>query len=139
MAYNADNHRVEELTSVAYSGSTKPTSTQVADFLARRYAEINSVLKARGYTVPATGVNDVLMLAHHESLGAAILAEEARYQGNVDQPRVKQWREEYMAFLNRLRQGQSDLLDQTAEGDLEPYFTSMPTLQRDDYFTVPEA
>jgi hypothetical protein len=139
MAYNADNSGVTALTGVTYSASTVPTSIQVTNFRGQRYAEINSVLKARGYNVPASGESDVALLSHYEDLGAAILAEQARYQGNVEQPRVQEWHEEYMAFLNRLRQGQQDLIDQSAEGDLEPYWTSAPAVRRDDYFRPEEA
>ena len=139
MPYNSDNSGVTALTGVTYSGSTIPTDTQVTTFRGQRYAEINSCLKARGYTVPATGANDVALLGGYENLGAAVLAENAAYRTQSPPARVQQWHEEYQAFLNRLRQGQADLLDQTAEGDLEAYFTTAQAIRRDGYFVPEEA
>jgi hypothetical protein len=137
MPYNADNTGVTALTGVTYTASTIPTTTQVSNFRTECAADINSILKSRGYSVPATGANDIVLLAGYENLGAAVKAEQAAYRGNVQQPRVTEWNKKYEDFLNRLRLGQADLIDQTAEGDLEPYWTSAPTLRRDDYF-VPE-
>ena len=130
MPYNADNTGVTALTAVTYTAGTIPTTTQVTAFRAQRYAEINGVLKARGYAVPATGVNDVAMLAYYENIGAACLAEQARYQGNVEQPRVKQWHEEYMAFLNRLRRGRGLAERAAAEPEADPFDLLAAHLER---------
>jgi len=138
MPYNADNSGVTALTGVTYTAGTLPTTAQVTAFRAAAAADINAILKARGYTVPATGVNDVVLLADYENLGAAVKAEQAAYRGNVQQPRVTEWNKKYEDFLNRLRLGQADLLDQVAEGQLEPYWTSAPAIRRDDYFRPEE-
>ena len=139
MPYNADNSGVTALTGVVYGVSTIPTDAQVTGFRVACAADINAILKARGYTVPATGANDVVLLADYENLGAAVKAEQAAYRGNVQQPRVTEWNKKYEDFLNRLRLGQADLIDQTAEGSLEPYWTSAPAIRRDDYFGPEES
>ena len=139
MAYNEDNSGVSALTGVTYSPTTIPTAIQVTSFRVACAADINAILKARGYTVPATGANDVVLLADYENLGAAVKAEQAAYRGNVQQPRVTEWNKKYEDFLNRLRQGQADLLDQTAEGDLEPYFGSSAAVRRDEYWQPEES
>lgn len=138
MPYNADNSGVTALTSVTYTAGTIPTATQVTGFRADCAADMNSILKSRGYTVPATGSNDVVLLAGYENLGAAVKAEQAAYRGNVQQPRVTEWNKKYEDFLNRLRLGQADLIDQVAEGSLEPYWASSPAIRRDDYFRPEE-
>ncbi len=137
MAYNSDTSKVTEMTGDPYTVGSQPTLAQVLDMLSRRYAEINGVLKARGYTVPATGSNDVAMLAHYEAMGAAVLAWDARYHSSQDFPNVKRWSEEYQNFLARLRRGEQDLVDQVSAGDDEPYFEIGRAIRRDDYTLQP--
>ncbi len=137
MAYNSDNSGVTALTGLTYTVSTIPTTAQVTQFRVETAADMDSILKSRGYDIPATGANDVALLKGYENLGAAVKAEQAAYRGPQQQPRVTEWNKKYEDFLNRLRLGQADLLDQTAEGALEPYFETGRPIRRDDYTLQP--
>lgn len=98
------------------SGST-PTTTQVEGFLDQIAAEIDSLLRAKGYgTIPATGTNDKLLLRRYTALGAAVLTWRSAFGGYDDTERIKAWADEYKAFIERLSKNDARLIDQAPLG-----------------------
>jgi hypothetical protein len=120
----------------AISGSSKPSITEVMAFITQIEAMINGVLAAQGYsTVPATGANDVALLAGVVQRKVAALTYLAAYQSDNAPDKIKVWNEEFTQFMNWLRQGQINLVDQLPQGDIEPLFGIVRHPTRDDYFT----
>lgn len=107
---------------VTIDGASTPSETAVASWLDQVAAEINGVLAALGYTIiPATGVNDVLLLRRYNAEKVAAMTIHAAYGFPQEPPaRVVRWEKDYADFLNRLRQGQQALVDQalTSAGGL---------------------
>lgn len=97
-----------------FNATSVPTLAQVEGWLDAVAAEVDGILRARGYpTIPATGTTDQLMIGAHVAGKAAARAYHAGWGGFGDTPaRVKQWEEDYTAFLNRLRKGEQHLVDQ---------------------------
>lgn len=94
-----------------YSASTRPTSTQVEEFIDQIYNTVNSVLQARGIaipiTVPASFVG-ALKLANAQ--GAAALAEMAMFPEAAGTPGgsphgQRLWKM-YQAFLKWIEKGE---------------------------------
>lgn len=92
-----------------YSSSTKPTTTQVEEFIDRISDEIDVVIQGRGYTTPVTSPTELAnFLVQVNAYGAASLAEQAMFpeatgigvtaRGNV------LWGQ-YQAALKYLREG----------------------------------
>lgn len=71
----------------AYGASTKPTSTQVTGFMTYVSDEMDSILGARGVTVPVTAPAEFLShLKQVNAYGAAALAEQAMFPEAVGTP-----------------------------------------------------
>lgn len=118
------------------SASSEPSTTQVTEFITQTEGEINGVLTAQGYeSVPATGSNDVAMLAGYVAGKVAARTWLAAYLDDDPPWKVKEWTTSYREFLNRLRQGQQHLVDQLPQGDDDPYFAIVRHPTRDDLFT----
>jgi hypothetical protein len=95
-------------------GSSVPTATQVEGFLDQVAAEVDAVLKARGYaTVPATDATDILFLRLHVSMYAAVLTYAAGF-GSDDMPDgIEEMKEHYHEFLKRIADGDLTLPGQS--------------------------
>src|SRR3990172_2562933 len=99
------------------SASSNPTTTLVEGFLDQTAAEIDSLLRGKGYgTIPASGTNDKLLLRRYTTLGAAVITWRAAFGGHDDTGRVKAWADEYKAFLERLSKNDQRLIDQAPLG-----------------------
>lgn len=122
---------------VTLSATSTPTLLEVEGYLDQIAAEINAVLVAQGYSVPASGDNDVLLLRRYVSEKSAARTWHAGWGGFDDPPaRVKAWEKDYADFLNRLRQGQQRLVDQDPASEEQPLFAVVRHPTRDDYFTA---
>jgi hypothetical protein len=122
---------------VTLSESSTPTLADAQAFVDQIASEINAVLLGQGYSVPATGDNDVLLLRRYVSEKAAARVWHAGWGGFDDPPaRVKAWEKDYADFINRLRQGQHRLVDQDPAGEEIPLFAVVRHPTRDDYFTA---
>lgn len=93
--------------------SHKVTQTECEAIIDEIGAEINAILKAQGYaTVPVTGANDLLMLRRYVANKTAAEVWMIIFSSTTLPDYVKAWLDDYVAFLNRLRQGQQFLIDQ---------------------------
>jgi hypothetical protein len=95
------------------AGST-PTLGEVEGWLDQLAAEVDSVLKSNGYSVPATGANDVLLIGRYVSQKGAAMAYHGGYMFDDTPEKVSIWEDEWTAFLDRLINKQMVLLDQSA-------------------------
>jgi hypothetical protein len=99
-------------TGITIGAGSVPTETQVEGFIDQVAAEVNSVLRSIGYTVPVTGSNDILMLTRYVAQKAAAKTYDAGYGGFGETPhRIKEWEEEYKTFLERLISRDMQLVD----------------------------
>ena len=80
MAYATLSH-VQELTvgRPTYTGSSRPNTSQVVDYLDGKAAEIDAILRGRGYSLPVatTATAALKLLEHGNALGAAAMVEAA--------------------------------------------------------------
>jgi hypothetical protein len=69
-------HRLN--TNRSFTGSSNPTLTEVEGFLDFTAAEIDGILRARGFLVPVptTATGALQLLAHGNALGAAMMVEQ---------------------------------------------------------------
>jgi hypothetical protein len=72
----SDVHQLN--TNRTFTGSSNPTLTEVDRFLALTAAEIDGILRARGFLVPvpASATSALQLLAHGNALGAAMMVEQ---------------------------------------------------------------
>lgn len=101
-----------------FSTTSTPTLAQVEGWLDATAAEVDGILRARGYaTIPATGDTDKLTIGKHVAEKAAASTYHAGWGGFEDTPaRVKRWEEDYTAFVSRLRKGEQHLVNQAPRG-----------------------
>lgn len=94
------------------AGST-PTLAQVETWLDGITADVDAILRAKGYgTVPATGTNDVLLIGRYVAMEAAYMAYGAGFHFNDEPAKVTAWHTEYTAFRDRLLDDHYRLIDQ---------------------------
>lgn len=95
------------------AGGSTPTLAQVETWLDQLAAEVDSVLTGVGYgTVPATGTNDVLLIGRYVAQKAAAMAYRGGFQFDKVPDKVKQWDDEWTAFLESLMDKKRRLIDQ---------------------------
>jgi hypothetical protein len=115
---------------------SEPTLNDVTDLIDQVEAEINGVLSAEGYaTVPATGSDDINLLRGYVERKASYEAFTLIYGPNELPSAVKRWHDAYQEFLARLRRGEQYLPNQQPQSEDEPFFLTVRTTERDDYFT----
>lgn len=119
-----------------FTGSTNPTDDQVNELIEDIEAEINGVLTAQGYTtVPATASSDIKLLKRYNSEKVAAAVWGIIYAEDDFPAHVKAWRDDYAAFLSRLRRGEQDLPGQLPQGDDDVGFMIVRHPTRDALFT----
>lgn len=110
---------------ITFSGSTNPTDAEVSGLIDQVEAEIDSVLVGQGYaTVPANGTRDVKMLRRYTADKVAAETVKIIFTAQQLPDWVKSWLDDYAAFLNRLRQGQQRLLDQSPTSTMAGVITT---------------
>lgn len=124
---------VEAKTGLTYNGESQPTNTEVLTIVTDVAAEIDGVLRAAGYSVPATGANDKALLRHYNTLGAAYQAWHAGISGTDKFPRVEAWERDYRDFLSRIRRGEQTLIDQVPDGGAPSTLASIELDRTDGY------
>jgi hypothetical protein len=93
--------------------TSQPSVVEVGSFILQIEATVNGVLLFQGYpAVPVTGENDVAMLRGFVASKVAAMTWLAAFGADDTPDKVKQWSDDFAAFLNRLRQGQQRLVDQ---------------------------
>lgn len=119
-----------------FSVSTNPTIDQVNELIEDIEAEINGVLTAQGYTtVPASSSSDIKLLKRYNSEKVAAAVWGIIYAEDDFPAHVKAWRDDYAAFLSRLRRGEQDLPGQQPQGDDDVGFFIVRHPTRDALFT----
>ncbi len=119
-----------------FSDSTNPTDDAVSGYIDDIEGEINGVLSAQGYTtVPASASGDIKLLRRYVTEKVAAMVWGIIYAEKEFPAHVKAWREDYAAFLSRLRRGEQHLPDQQPQGEDDGGFLIVRTPSRDDYFS----
>ena len=119
---------VEQLnTARTYTGSSKPTTNQVIDWLEQTAGVLNGALKEQGYSLPiaTTATGALKTLEHYNALGAAAFVE----QGSPSSDRRKEAMDLWQGALKMLRDGAIELeadQDETAAAPRSS-FGSSPT------------
>lgn len=90
-----------------------PTTTQVEGFLDQVAAEIDGLLAGQGYTTPATGTTDILLIRRYLSVKVAAMTFSAGFMSDNEPTKVKEWRTEYKLFITRIINKQMRLVDQS--------------------------
>ncbi len=137
MGSYADVSDVQALIPEFVVGTTsKPSTSEVNAMISQAEGEINGVLSAQGYdSIPATGDNDAALLQGYVARKVAADVWIAAYQRDEPAYKVKAWRDEWAAFINRLRKGEQHLIDQLPQGEDTPYFAVVRHPTRDNFFT----
>ena len=69
-----------------FTATSKPATQMVQDFIDDIAAEIDGILRTRGYAlpIPTTATSSLKLLEHGNALGAAMLVEQAASSGGQD-------------------------------------------------------
>lgn len=92
-----------------WGGDTSPTDDEVAQFISDAGAEIDGVLKARGYPTPVSDSSALDLVKKFTKFGAAVETWHASYRTDDEPPNVEYWRTSYATFLSELRNGKLEL------------------------------
>ncbi len=89
----SDVHALNE--NRVFTGSSNPTLTEVDRFLALTAAEIDGILRARGFLVPVptSATSALQLLAHGNALGAAAMVEQGAQQSDRREDARILWRD----------------------------------------------
>jgi hypothetical protein len=89
----SDVHQLN--TNRTFSGSSNPTLSEVERFLTLTAAEIDGILRARGFLVPVptTATGALSLLAHGNALGAAWMVEQGAQTSDRRQEALTVWRD----------------------------------------------
>lgn len=76
-----------------FTGSSKPTSTQVIGFLTETSAVLDGILAARGYTlpVPVTATAALELLEHYNAIGGWCYTEQGAPQSDMRETAERAW------------------------------------------------
>jgi hypothetical protein len=96
---------------------TVPNITTVTTWITRFEALINSYLKRCGYDVPATGANDIALLADISSQAIAVRVWTVIYQGRELEGTVADWKANVEAMVADIKSCNFVLLDQLEDSD----------------------
>jgi len=99
---------VEALNSArTFTAISKPSKSDVEDFLAKTAAKLDGLVRARGYVlpVPTTATSALELLSHFNAIGAHAYAERSA----VSSPHKDAAWEAWMECLKELREGEVDL------------------------------
>lgn len=118
-----------------YTASSKPTASQVIDFLEQSAAKIDAVLRSRGYAIPVatTATSALKLLEGCNAAGAHALVEQGAQSSDRREAAMKLWQD----CLVMLREGELEL---DAAGDTTQSVTyaaaPSPVFQREnlDYY-----
>ena len=119
-----------------YTASSKPTASQVIDFLEQSAAKIDAVLRGRGYALPvATGATSALKLLEGcNAAGAHALVEQGAQSSDRRESAMKLWQD----CLTMLREGELELDSGSDAASGVPAFSAAPSpiFQREnlDYY-----
>lgn len=114
---------------------SRPSTTEVEAMITGLEAHLNGILIKLGYTAPAVGETDVLLLGNIVSKKAAADVLWAAFGADRAGDKAQRWHEEWLGFLRDLRTGASALIDQDPVGADEPAFGVTRTVTRDPIFT----
>jgi len=139
MAYAASSDVQELIAQFTISGTSKPTSTQLTDIIAQIAGEIDTVLGARGITVPVTTPAHFLVrLEALNAYGAAAGTLKSMFPdatGADETPAYAFWERRYRDGLAELKDGTGipDGVIGSTAGYVAPstYLTRNPDVEED--------
>jgi hypothetical protein len=113
-------HRLN--TNRTFTATSRPTITEVDGFLANTAAEIDGILRQRGYTlpVPTTASSALVLLAHGNELGAAAMVEQGAQKSDRLDSALSLWRD----FKRLLQSANLELDVATTDAKLPRYSSS---------------
>ena len=130
---------VEDLSGLKFSHDSRPPVREVQSVIETVAAELDGVAQAAGYTVPVTSEAAVSVLKRYNVFAAAVAAWHTAIVDTDEPSRVTYWREQYDAFLGRLRRGEQQLPAESADSEEDIAFAIAPHTQRDGYWSTGEA
>ncbi len=133
MAYCAVKD-VEDLLGTKFSHDSRPPVREVEAMITTTEAELDGVAQAAGYTVPITGTQGVALLKRYAIFGAGVAAWHTMIVDTDEPARVTYWREQYDAFIGRLRRGEQQLPGESADSEEDIAFEIAPHPQRDNFW-----
>jgi hypothetical protein len=134
--YVTDHSDVEVLLpSLTLSGSSVPTDAQVDTMINRREAQLNSVLRAAGYSPPLTSSEDVETCALHVAQIATFDTFASHWELDDYPPSIENYRTDWLAFLDMIRKGEIEFASDSPESANHPAFGIIRQPTRDRIFT----
>lgn len=106
-----------------YTASSKPTASQVIDFLEQSAAKIDGILRARGYglPVPSAATSALKLLEGCNAAGAHALVEQGAQSSDRREAALRLWQD----CLTMLREGGLEL-DGGSDAGGRPRFSPAP-------------
>ena len=92
-----------------FSTTSRPNIEAVEEAIDGVSGEIDGVAQAAGYTLPIVDASALSTLQRYAKFGACAQAWHSGYVSNDEPARVTYWREQYDAFIARLRRGEQQL------------------------------
>jgi hypothetical protein len=75
-----------------FTQNTKPTASQVAEYIDLTAGELDGILRKRGYALPISATSALKLLEHYNALGAAAMIETAApTAGGKDKTALAMW------------------------------------------------
>lgn len=114
--------------------TSKPTATQVADFITQIDAEIDCILRTKGYSLPITDTTALSFLKRISVVGGCMMMERAMFAGAApnESNRFADYKNEYNDMLNKL---DGSILTYSGSIDISQYtddYTDEPFVKRED-------
>ena len=129
---------VEDLLGTKFSHDSRPPVREVESMIDVTAAELDGVAQAAGYAVPVSAADAVKLLKRYNIFGAAVPAWHTMIVDADEPSRVTYWREQYDAFIGRLRRGEQQLPGESADSEEDIAFEIAPHPQRDRFWLTGE-
>lgn len=107
---------VQDLTQQVYKVDSRPSINDVTRMIDEIAAELDGVAQSAGYTTPITESGALETMRRYNKLGAAVMAWHSAVISDDEPARVTYWKEQYDAFIGRLRRGEQALPNETPSG-----------------------
>jgi hypothetical protein len=118
-----------------FSAATRPTTDQVLDFILKREAELDGVLRSAGYSPPLTATEDTRHAGLHVTQIVVFDAFVAHFEFGDIPAQIQAFRKDWHKFLERILAGELQFSSETPLGAEDPVFYMVRPPTRDDWFT----
>lgn len=121
-----------------FTATSKPSTGEVADAIDQTAAELDGILRARGYSLPiaTTATGTLKLLEGYNALGADVLVEQAALSGSGEGKRSAAWKA-WEAAKKMLATGQVELdADRDSDQALPRHDTTVGTSIFTDCFDI---